>query len=49
MIGIHLDVNYSKLQLFEDVSSLDMILVCVNLVGLEDISRASCLVIDYFS
>jgi len=35
--------------LFEDVSSLDMISVCVDLVGLEDILCALSLVIDYFS
>jgi len=33
----------------EDVHSVFVISVSVNLVGLEDISCASCLVIDYFS
>jgi len=34
-------VNYSRLQFFEDVSYLDMVVVCVDLFGLEDIPRAS--------
>ena len=39
-------INHSRLQLFEDVLSLDMISLCVDLVSLEDIPYASCLVID---
>ena len=49
VVRIDLEVNYSGLQLSEDVSPLNMISVFVNLVGVEDIPCASCLVIDYFN
>jgi len=41
-------VIYSRLQFFEDVSYLVMIVVYVDLVDLEDIPYASWLVVDYF-
>jgi len=41
--------TFLDFMLFEDVPSLDMISVCDDLVGLEDVSCASYLVIDYFS
>jgi len=41
--------TFLDFMLFKDVLSLDMISVCDDLVDFEDVSCASCLVIDYFS
>jgi len=41
--------RYSRLQIFEDVSYLDMNSIYADFVNLEDTPCASCLVSDHFS